>query len=237
MSHAVCYIGVNLESFVERKAQVILCQSGQAVPCEVCNSCIKVRNKTHPDLIWVREQKIKDIRDVTATSVMRPNDGEYKVYIFTEAENLSVLCQNALLKFTEEPPEYVRIIFTARTADMLLETMKSRLVFINADDGGDVHIPPEMTSIAQDFMNALDKGSEYKAATALSRIKTREELNTVLNLIAGEIRTQMHNSDNSGKVKRWAGKQEFLQACINDLQFNPNVTLTCTYIVTRIMEA
>jgi DNA polymerase-3 subunit delta' len=230
-AHAVCYIGENLDEFAQRKAQAILC--GQAEACGDCLSCRKVQNKSHPDLIWVHEKKIAEIRDTAATAYVRPNDGEFKVYIFTEADKLSALCQNALLKFIEEPPDYVRIIFTARSADMLLETVKSRLMFMNTQSAETVH-NAEHTGIADAFMNALNMNSEYKAAAALSQIKTRDELSAVLDLISAEIRKAMHNSQSA--IHDYAKKQEFLQKSIDDLIFNPNIALMCSHIASGIME-
>jgi DNA polymerase III delta prime subunit len=221
--HAVCYVGENLDEFAEKKAQAILC--GQAEPCEVCKSCKKVQNKSHPDLIWVREYKVKEVREVAATSGVRPNDGEFKVYIFAEADSMRSECQNALLKFTEEPPDYVRIIFTARSPDLLLDTIKSRLVFVNAGDGGAAEPPSELSSIAKEFVCSLVQRNEYGAAAVLSRIKTREDLSSVLSLISEEMGKSMQNAVQARK---------FLLDSIDDLKFNPNIALACTHITAGI---
>jgi len=236
--HAICFVGENAEEKAEYNARAILCGGGEP-PCEVCNSCKKAQNKIHPDIIRVREgmtdgkYKVKELREVAAQAGYRPNDGEFKVYIFTQADTMRPECQNALLKFTEEPPEFVRIIFTVKSADLLLETIKSRLVFINAKSAETVH-SPELSEIAKDFMKALGTNSEYMAASALSRIKTRDELSAVLDIIAGEIRKTMYNSQHT--IHNWAEAQKFLQNCIDDLKYNPNVTLACTNAAVGIME-
>jgi len=222
--HATCYVGDNLDRFAEEKARAILCKSGQA--CGSCNSCIKVQNKSHPDLIWVREYKIKEIREVVATATTRPNDGEFKVYIFSGADSMRADCQNALLKFTEEPPDYVRIIFTAKSPDLLLETIKSRLVFINVGDGVP-DVPSELTETAREFVSALVQHNENNAAVAISRIKNREDLSAVLDLISKEMRKTMQY-----EIKA----QKFLLDCIDDLKFNPNIALFCAHITAGICE-
>ncbi|MCL2638667.1 MAG: hypothetical protein FWD48_09900 [Oscillospiraceae bacterium] len=229
--HAVCYVGENLDEFAQQKAKVILCNSGQAEPCGVCNSCKKVQNSSHPDLIWVREHKVKEVREVVATSVIRPNDGEFKVYIFTEADSMRAESQNALLKFTEEPPDYVKIIFTAKSPDLLLDTIKSRLVFINADGAsGTPHPTAELLETTKAFVSALVNKNEYSAAAALSKIKTREDLSAVLDLIS----KAMHNEQCT--MYNYVEAQKFLLNCIDDLKYNPNINLACTYITSGICE-
>jgi DNA polymerase III delta prime subunit len=240
--HALCFVGDNLDELAgisESTAQLFLCEHKNSTPCKTCNSCVKSQNKTHPDIIRVREDmpddkyKIDGLRKIISEASLRPNDGEYKVYIFTEADTMSPVCQNSLLKFTEEPPEYVRIIFTAKSADLLLETIKSRLVFINAETDGTVH-GSELSETAKSFINAINTDNEYMAATALSKVKNREELSALLDLIAGEIRDSMHNSQFT--MHNWVRIQKFVQTCIDDLTFNPNVALFCTYIVSGIFK-
>jgi DNA polymerase III delta prime subunit len=245
--HAICFVGESLDELIENTARAILCggsppterrfAAGEAVsPCDNCNSCRKALNNVHPDIIRVRESmtdgkyKVGELRGILSEAGLRPNDGEHKVYVFTNADTMRPECQNTLLKFTEEPPGFVRIIFGARSADMLLETIKSRLVFINADSVEAVHDPAH-SEIAKMFMEGLNGNDEYAAATALSRVRTRDELGAVLGIIAGEIRSTMHNSAN---MKAWARAQEFLQDCIDDLKFNPNISLACSYITAGV---
>jgi len=234
--HAVCFLGDNLGELSvvsERKAQEILCNSEPS--CGVCNSCVKAQNKTHPDIIRVRElmpegkYKVGDLREIAATAAVRPNDGEFKVYIFAEADTMRPECQNTLLKFTEEPPDYVRIIFTAKSSDMLLETIKSRLVFVNAG-GGVRGAPPEDTElqeIAREFVAALSKKNEYAAVTALSRVKTRDEIGRVLDLISAEM---------SKTLQKEVAARKLLADCADDLKYNPNIALFCTFITAQICE-
>jgi DNA polymerase III gamma/tau subunit len=227
--HAVCYVGENLDEFAEKKAQAILC--GQAEPCKNCKSCIKVQNKSHPDLIYVREYKVKEVREAVAASAVRPNDGEFKVYIFPNADTMRAECQNALLKFTEEPPDYVKIIFTARSPDLLLDTIKSRLFFIGADSAGNVEINAELAEIARDFVAALIRRSEHAAATALAKIKNRDDLSQILDLISAEM-----NVRRDALGAPYVETQKFLLDCAGDLKYNPNIALTCAYITAEIFE-
>jgi DNA polymerase III delta prime subunit len=227
--HAVCYVGESLDKFAEHEARKILCESGQA--CGTCRSCIKVQNKSHPDLIYLREYKIKEVREAVAAAAVRPNDGEFKVYIFPNADSMRPECQNALLKFTEEPPDYVKIIFTAKSPDLLLDTIKSRLFFVNA--GNDAHTAPpdELNSIAKEFVAALVRRSEHGAAAALTRIKTRDDLSKILDLISVEL-----NVGRAALGAPYAEIQKFLLDITDDLIYNPNISLFCAHITAEVFR-
>ncbi|MDR2532430.1 MAG: DNA polymerase III subunit [Oscillospiraceae bacterium] len=237
--HALCFVGADpeyLSELSEYTARLFLCGNGQAAPCDTCKSCKKAQNKSHPDIIRASEltdggkYKVDALRKIAVDSVVRPNDGDFKVYIFAKVDSMTPLCQNTLLKFTEEPPEYVRIIFTASSPDTLLDTIKSRLVFINADSDTVAENNTELLAIAHEFIAALIKSDEYRAAAALSRIKTREDLSETLNMISG----LMHNSQFT--ARSYVEAQKFLLDCIDDLKFNPNIALACTHITAGICE-
>jgi len=240
--HAVCFVGDDTGSLAEEAAITFLCERKGNAPCGLCQSCKKARDKLHPDIIRVREtakeQKytVGGLRDIVMSAVLRPNDGDLKVYIFTDADTMRPDSQNTLLKFTEEPPEFVRIIFTAKSADGFLETIKSRFVFINA-------LPPALRAtsleeggneIVQSFMSAFSEKDEYRAAVALSKIKTRDDLSFVLELISAALRDKIVAG--SANVRELARAQKFLMSCINDLQFNPNIGLATTYIAHNILN-
>jgi DNA polymerase-3 subunit delta' len=76
--------------------------------------------------------KVDDIRAIRRDSLLRPFDGEVKVYIIDHAHKLNPNAQNALLRILEEPPHYVRFILLANSADMLLATIRSRCAVVRA---------------------------------------------------------------------------------------------------------
>ncbi|MDY2738201.1 DNA polymerase III subunit, partial [Intestinibacter sp.] len=54
----------------------------------------------------------------------------YKIYVFDEAQKMTVEAQNALLKTLEEPPKYAIIILVTNNKESLLDTIKSRCEII-----------------------------------------------------------------------------------------------------------
>lgn len=105
-----------------------------AVPCESCTVCKKIDEDGHPDIIYV-QQKCKDgkysidgVREnVSRNAAVKPNDGDVKIYIFENADDLSVGIQNTLLKNIEEPEEWNRFILLCENSGNLLTTIRSRV--------------------------------------------------------------------------------------------------------------
>jgi len=70
----------------------------------------------HVDSIRMIERKLR----------YRPNEGNYRVVIILQAEEMTVQAANAFLKTLEEPPPYAAIILTTTNYSRLLPTIISR---------------------------------------------------------------------------------------------------------------
>lgn len=104
------------------------------VPCGKCSSCKKVLAGTHPDIITAHPTgtrktiSIDDIREqIFGPLCKSPTEADNKVFLFTDADGLSVQIQNALLKTIEEPPEDAMFIFLCEKRESMLTTVISRL--------------------------------------------------------------------------------------------------------------
>lgn len=117
-------------------AETLLCEKGGPDPCNECHSCIQIDSGNHPDVIKVQHEKpsvisVDDIRkQVNDTVLIRPYQGQYKVYIINDADLMNQQAQNALLKTLEEPPKYVVFLLLTENADLLLPTITSRCVML-----------------------------------------------------------------------------------------------------------
>lgn len=134
LSHAIILEGssesVRME-VAKTLAMAILCK-GENKPCKNCSSCLKIRNSSHPDLKFLSRRSDKnsivvdDIRNVKEQALVYPNDGDKSVFIITEAQEMNVQAQNALLKIFEEPAEHICFILTCNSKSSLLQTIISR---------------------------------------------------------------------------------------------------------------
>lgn len=105
-----------------------------AVPCGSCTVCKKIDEDGHPDIIFVQQKckdgkyNIDDVRRlVSREGAVKPNDGDVKIYVFENSDDLSAAIQDTLLKSIEEPEEWNRFIFLCENAGNLLTTVLSRV--------------------------------------------------------------------------------------------------------------
>ncbi len=111
-------------------AAAILC-TGPQRPCGSCRACRLALSDSHPDVITVDDPEkktvpVERIRQARADLYIRPNESDYKIYLFPRAQDMGLPGQNALLKVLEEPPEYGVFILLTDNPDKLLPTVRSR---------------------------------------------------------------------------------------------------------------
>ena len=129
--------GTGKKMLAEYFAAALLCENSRdGRPCGECHSCRLAEKKAHPDIIYPEKSgkletyTVETCRNVCADSIISPNNGAAKVYIFTDCDNLGIPAQNALLKAVEEPPLHVYFIFTSVYKDSFLPTVISRVTSI-----------------------------------------------------------------------------------------------------------
>lgn len=124
-------VGSGRHTLANLIARSRLCTSDNP-PCGKCNACKKLAAGMHVDLLSVDcGVNIKDFRESLQDVEIYPADGEHKVYIFENTEELNELKQNTLLKILEEPPLFVTFILIADTADRFLQTIRSRCAVLS----------------------------------------------------------------------------------------------------------
>ncbi len=153
-------------------ANAVMCnQLKNGTPCGVCPDCIKLKAGSHPDIINIVPEKDKknvskeQIDSLVLSSLyLSPNEAANKVYIFPDANSLSPVIQNALLKSIEEPPEFVMFIFLCEQREKMLETIISRCVEFHLGDTLSAKVKTENEKVlntAKDIVNALCKDDEF----------------------------------------------------------------------------
>lgn len=111
-------------------AAALLC-TGENKPCLQCPNCRRVMESTHPDFITVDDPEKKTVtvalvRQAREDVFIRPNQSDYKIYLFPRAQDMGLEGQNALLKILEEPPEYGVFLLLTDNPEKLLPTVRSR---------------------------------------------------------------------------------------------------------------
>lgn len=141
LSHAVILTGEGDKPSAARFiAAAHLCRGEGERPCLRCNACRKVMEGIHPDVTEVKDADRKELAVDTVRALrqdvyIRPNEGERKVYLFTDCAQLNERDQNVLLKIVEEGPPYAAFVFCTDTLHALLPTIRSRCVELRLDGG------------------------------------------------------------------------------------------------------
>ena len=162
------------ETCARELAMAALCASplpGTQTPCGECHCCRKVLSGTHPDLTRVvptegrKTVSKNDLESQVLEPLYKsPTESDNKVFLFPEADTLSPILQNTLLKSIEEPPEDAMFLFLCETRESLLPTVISRLteyplgdVFSAVGREKDENV----TEIARGLAAALAKEDEF----------------------------------------------------------------------------
>lgn len=152
--HALVFSGpshVGKTTVARALAAALLCQNRTGEDddaCGACLSCRQIARKVHPDLQMFRpvlnpsddERKwekapddmdsatipIQMMRRLREDAMRRPVLGKHKVYLITQAHQMTEPAQNALLKTLEEPIPGALLILTTDNQEKLLPTVRSR---------------------------------------------------------------------------------------------------------------
>lgn len=105
-------------------------QGGPTIdPCGVCDSCQKITEGHHIDVIEMDAAShtgVDDIRAIIDVAGKTGYSARYKVYIIDEVHMLSRNAFNALLKSLEEPPGHVKFILATTEINKVPVTILSR---------------------------------------------------------------------------------------------------------------
>ncbi len=133
LSHAIMFSGSKgsgRATMARYTAQLFLCGERACGKCKICRA---VEGDAHPDVIFVRKslpdgKYLADpLREVLRDTAVRPNDGDVKIYVFEDCDDMQPVIHNMLLKLIEEPAPYLRFIFTAENTGVIPETIMSRV--------------------------------------------------------------------------------------------------------------
>ena len=98
--------------------------------CGECTSCLTVLAESHPDVAFVRTEKvtitIDEAREMVAKAGDRPQSGRYRIIVVEDADRMAERTTNVLLKAIEEPtPRTIWMLCAPSPADVLV-TIRSR---------------------------------------------------------------------------------------------------------------
>lgn len=240
-------------------AAAIVCKSPDGAPCGVCASCKKSASGNHPDIaVYAPEKKnasfkVEVCRQIRKDAFVVPNDGDRKVYVLEDSQNMNDSSENALLKILEEPPAGVYFILTCDSRAAMLPTVLSRATVVSLL-GETAEFSEETVQTACAIATALASGSEWELLCATAPLqKDRDEIrNTLLclcNLFSDALCAKCGGEGESvngqtaaglcaklSKAKLYAVHQA-AEALLKSAERNANTNLLLTGLCYRLRQA
>jgi len=132
LSHAyliLCKDKSNIDKILRIFAKLILCEKED--PCGECRTCKLIDQGSFPDVYEYPEKGDVILKDDVVSlikeSFLKPVEGDKKIFLLKNAEDMNAVSQNKLLKTLEEPPQNVHIFLGGASEYALLPTVKSRV--------------------------------------------------------------------------------------------------------------
>lgn len=105
---------------------------------ENSNSQRKFVNGINVDYLEINPEKnnikIASSREITKFFSTSPVESKYKIVLINNSELFRKESANALLKILEEPPNYAKIILTAKNEEQIIKTIISRCQVVNLEN-------------------------------------------------------------------------------------------------------
>ncbi|MEG1821943.1 MAG: hypothetical protein RRY24_05745 [Clostridiales bacterium] len=197
-----------------------------SMPCGKCRPCTLGKNECFSDFTVIRPEKttylIKQIRDLIKTVQFSAQEGEFRIFMIIDADKLTEVCANALLKTLEEPVENTVFLLLSTNGDKTLATIESRCRILRYN--GEVKtLKSENLEEAFELLTSLPQNNmDYLLLTAETYAKEknketdREKLKTIIAAMAEIL------SRNYGYRVSHTGEASYL---LNSSEFGDDILL------------
>ncbi len=197
--------GKTRDEFIDLMVAILQCEasSSEVKPCGSCNSCRLVTAGTSLDVYHMGMSGKNSYKTEDAIAMMDKLRmgayGKHVIGIIDDADILSEIIQNKLLKTLEEPEPGAVIIMGSSNKDRLLKTVRSRCQAIRVSDYTE---QGEEDLSGREFLEELaekiasEKSFFYEIRDAISKnIKTRKDAEELIGILEDKYRYNMINTE------------------------------------------
>lgn len=173
---------------------------------------------------------IEEVRNLQKKLFFKPLKSPTKAVVVKNAENLTIIAQNALLKSLEEPPENTIIILTVSNKDLLLPTILSRCKIVELKER-DVQLSQNEFSQYLNLLISLrscEVGERLKLAQDMG--KTKEEALSFLETITLAIRKEIIEQPSLPQYLNLLKSFQKTHTILQTTNANPRFTLETLFL-------
>lgn len=157
---------------------------------EMFGDGLKIKTKTHPDVFYYPQNGkksvlVEDVEKIIDESLIKPIEGEKKVFVLKCDELFAAAPQNKLLKTLEEPNKNVFYFLITKNLNLILPTIQSRSLKIAV---------PKLTQ--SDFAKLGMSENEFLIYDGNLEKKNNNEAENQTYLACEEVLKQLKSSEN-----------------------------------------
>jgi len=138
--------------------------------CGECATCKSVLNGSHPDVKTILPSGltygVDEVKDLMQGSALIPAIGQWNIFILEDADRLTTVAANALLKSIEEPARNTMWILLAPSSQDVISTIRSRCRMVH------LRMPPfdEIAELLKTRDGVDPAMAKFSAAAALGHV-------------------------------------------------------------------
>lgn len=244
LSHAFLIETNNLEKClidIKKIIKTINCSDSYKDDCNKCSLCYQIEKETMPSFVIIRPDgtsiKKEQIMNLKEKMLAKPIYSKYNTYIILNAEKLNSSSANTMLKFIEEPEDFLIGFFVVNNKENIIETIKSRCQLIHQYYNEEI-IPVDVEKLetVHDYIKNIELDNKhillYNKNVLMEKKYTREELIIIFQQIFKVYENAYidTNYDNFEFLKvmdsvKLLKKMRIINKYLDNLQKNGNINL------------
>ena len=223
-------------------ASLLLCKADTPA-CGSCISCEKIKSGNHPDVTFIKPGNkaksigVDQIRSLKAEIYVSPHESDRRVFIIPNAHLLTRQAQNAALKIFEEPPKTTHFLLSCPNSGDLIETIKSRAVFLSTDNtSGSADKINNFDESVTNLLKAILAFKRYDIMVILNGLETdRESYGKSLEKLKTSSIALLKNKDIS--ALQCNSFVDIIENAIGLTQQNVSLSLISTVLTNQLLAA